>query len=123
MSKRIWLLVASALACIVSPQQALVNVSARPLAGYIETESHAQNQAAPEYRIKLKDLLSVSIEGVCIYNPNREVDNRGKIRMPLIGEVQAEGRTVKELEAEIAAGLNEYIIEPQVHIRVMKPRT
>ena len=123
MSKRIWLLYASALACIVIPQLATVNVSARPFAGYIETGPRSQNQSETECRIKPKDLLSVSIEGACIYNPNREVDDRGKIRMPLIGEVQAEGRTVKELEAEIAAELNEYLIDPKVHIRVIKRRT
>ena len=123
MGKRILLLFASALACIVIPQQAIVNVSAQPFVECIGTESHSKNQSDAEYRIKIKDLLSVSIEGVCIYNPNREVDNRGKIRMPLIGEVQAEGRTVKELEAEIAAGLNEYIIDPKVHISVIKRRT
>jgi protein involved in polysaccharide export with SLBB domain len=112
-----------ALAFIVISVQPIVGVSAQSFVESIETESQSHAQSNVEYRIKAMDLLDISIEGVCIYNPSREVNDRGKIRLPLIGEVQAEGITVKELEGEIAAQLNEYLIDPKVHIHVRARRT
>jgi len=102
---------------VVSLQPTL-GVSAQTPGESIEPASKAQDQSDREYRIKARDLLDISIEGVCIFNPNREVNDRGTIPMFLIGEVQAEGITAKELEAEIAARLNEYLVDPKVRIRV-----
>jgi polysaccharide export outer membrane protein len=115
------LLLASAV-CIGASLHPTLAVSAQTLVESIQTKSQSQNQSDFEYRIKVGDLLEVSIEGVCIYNPRREVNDRGKIRMPLIGEVQAEGITAKELEAEITAQLREYLIDPKVHIHVKEQR-
>src|SRR5262245_16563343 len=103
------LLLASALVFVVVSLEPIVDVSARRFVESGDTKSQSQDQSNVEYRIKAKDVLDISIEGVCIYDSRREVNDRGKIRLPLIGEVQAEGITEKELETEIAARLDEYL--------------
>jgi polysaccharide export outer membrane protein len=44
----------------------------------------------------------------------------GKISLPLVGEVQATGRTPLKLEQEIAAKLKNYISEPEVTVIVQQ---
>lgn len=48
------------------------------------------------------------------------VRSDGKISMPLIGEVQASGRTPLQLEQEIATKLRTYITDPDVTVMVMQ---
>jgi polysaccharide biosynthesis/export protein len=48
------------------------------------------------------------------------VRSDGKISLPLIGEVQATGRTPLKLEQEIAAKLTSYISEPEVTVIVQQ---
>jgi protein involved in polysaccharide export with SLBB domain len=123
MAKQRLLLFALVVACIGVSLQPTISVSAQTLIESVQTKSQSQDKSDVEYRIKAGDLLDVSIERVCIYNPRRTVNDRGKIAMFLIGEVQAEGITAKELEAEITAQLNEYFIDPKVHIHVKERRT
>ena len=46
------------------------------------------------------------------------VRSDGKISLPLVGELQAAGRTPLQLEQEIAAKLKDYITEPEVTVIV-----
>jgi polysaccharide export outer membrane protein len=46
------------------------------------------------------------------------VRSDGKISLPLVGEIQAEGRTPLQLEQDIAARLKNYITEPEVTVIV-----
>ncbi len=46
------------------------------------------------------------------------VRSDGKISLPLVGELQAAGRTPLELEQDIAAKLKDYITEPEVTVIV-----
>jgi polysaccharide export outer membrane protein len=48
------------------------------------------------------------------------VRSDGRISLPLVGEVQAAGRTPIELEAEIADKLQKYITDPQVTVIVQE---
>lgn len=109
---------AVSLACIVILCSSVIQVSAQYPVTLIDSESHRQNQAEVEYRIKPKDVLNIQIEGVCIFSSRFKVDGRGMVRMALIGKVQAADRTVSELENDIAEKLKEYLKEPKVHIRV-----
>lgn len=47
----------------------------------------------------------------------------GNIFYPYVGEVQAAGKTLKELRQRLARGLSEYIREPQVDVRVRQYRS
>lgn len=46
------------------------------------------------------------------------VQSDGTISYPFIGTVQAEGRTVKDIQQELSRRLSEYLTDPQVVVRV-----
>jgi polysaccharide biosynthesis/export protein len=48
------------------------------------------------------------------------VRSDGKISLPLIGEIQAAGRTPHDLEIDIAARLRTYMTDPEVTVMVMQ---
>jgi polysaccharide export outer membrane protein len=51
------------------------------------------------------------------------VRSDGKISLPLIGELQAAGRTPKQLETEIAAKLKDFVSEPDVTVIIQENRS
>lgn len=72
-----------------------------------------------EYRIGAQDLIEVSVFQVEDLNRTVRVNSNGQISLPLIGGVQAGGRTVEELEDEISRKLTEtYLQNPQVTVFV-----
>jgi polysaccharide export outer membrane protein len=74
---------------------------------------------ASEYRIGPQDLIEISVFQVTDLNRTVRVNSGGQISLPLIGTVQAGGRTVQELEREIAAKLEAgYLQSPQVTVFV-----
>jgi protein involved in polysaccharide export with SLBB domain len=114
---------AASLACIVMLYSSAIRVSAQYPVTLIYSESHSQTQADDEYRIKPKDVLYLEIEGMCIFSPRFNVNDRGMLRVPLIGKVRAADRTVSELENEITEKLKEYLTEPKVYIQVAERAT
>lgn len=75
-----------------------------------------------EYRIGAQDVLRVTVfqEEDLSFN-EVPVDATGRIVLPLIGLVQAAGKTSLELSRDIAMRLEErYLVEPQVSIVVVK---
>lgn len=75
--------------------------------------------AAPraEYRIAPEDTLDVAVYQVEGLTKTVQVDGRGLISLPLIGVTQAAGKTVRELEQEIAKKLGaKYLQNPQVTV-------
>lgn len=74
---------------------------------------------ASEYRVGAQDLLEISVFQVADLNRIVRVNTNGQISLPLIGAVQAGGKTVQELEAAIAALLTESFLQnPQVSVFV-----
>jgi polysaccharide export outer membrane protein len=72
-----------------------------------------------EYRIGPQDLLTISVFQVDELNREVRVNSNGQVSLPLIGTVQAGGRTVQELERDIAAKLDaSYLQNPQVTVFV-----
>lgn len=51
------------------------------------------------------------------------IDTDGQITLPMAGRVQAAGRTVRELEAEVKSRLSAYILDPQVVVRLVEARS
>ncbi len=51
------------------------------------------------------------------------VEMNGTLRLPLIGRIQASGRTAEQLEADIAARLRAYVKDPQVTVSVVEYRS
>lgn len=74
---------------------------------------------ASEYRVGAQDLLEISVFQVAELNRTVRVNSNGQITLPLVGMVKAGGKTVQELEAEIAGKLSEsYLQDPQVSVFV-----
>lgn len=80
----------------------------------------APTGSEPYYRIGASDVLRV----VVWRNPelSAEVPVRpdGRISVPLLGDIQADGFTTAELRDHIAAGLSEYITAPDVTVTVVQ---
>jgi polysaccharide export outer membrane protein len=74
----------------------------------------------PDYLIGPLDMLSVSVfKEPDVTLPQVQVDGAGRFEMPLIGTVNASGKTAAELSREIAHGLGErYLINPKVAVNV-----
>jgi polysaccharide export outer membrane protein len=73
----------------------------------------------PEYRIGPSDLLSVSVFQVEDLDREVRVNNDGQVTLPLVGAVDAAGRTVAQLEQDIAARYAQrYLQDPQVTVFV-----
>jgi len=76
-------------------------------------------EAVSDYRIGPNDLLDVSVFGVDSLARTVRVNSLGTIGLPLIGTVHAGGKTVAELELEIAKSLSkDYVRNPQVTVFV-----
>ena len=74
------------------------------------------SQAGPQYRIGAEDVLHVSVWENKELTLDVMVRPDGKISLPLIQDVQAEGLTAVELSSIIQQKLKVYIVEPQVSV-------
>lgn len=66
------------------------------------------------------DVLSVNVWKEPDVSRSVPVRSDGRISLPLVGEVQATGRTPLQLEQEITSKLRNYISEPEVTVMVQQ---
>lgn len=71
-----------------------------------------------EYRLGPEDVVQVWIWKELDSSVTAMVRPDGKVSLPLVGEVQARGKTVGELQAEIADRMRAYIADPVVTVIV-----
>lgn len=72
-----------------------------------------------EYYIGPQDLLEISVFQVEDLNRTVRVNSQGQVSLPLVGTVQAGGKTVQQLEVHIAQLFSEtYLQDPQVTVFV-----
>ncbi|MGJ0392324.1 MAG: polysaccharide biosynthesis/export family protein [Methylocystis sp.] len=75
--------------------------------------------ASDPYTLAAGDRLRVIVFGQDALSNTYSVDGAGRIAMPLIGSVPVQGRSVPEVEREIAAQLrNGFIREPRISVEV-----
>ena len=83
------------------------------------TSASGAYQGATDYRIGAQDLLAISVFGVEELAKEVRVNSNGQISLPLIGGVMAGGRTIPELERELAKKYSDgYLQNPQVSVFV-----
>lgn len=83
------------------------------------TSASGAYEGASDYRIGAQDLLQISVFGVEELDKDVRVNSNGQISLPLIGSVMAGGRTIPELEAELAKKYADgYLQKPQVTVFV-----
>ena len=83
------------------------------------TNAAGAYEGASDYRLGAQDLIEVSVFGVEDLSKTVRVNSNGQISLPLVGAVMAGGRSIPELEADLAkryaAG---YLQRPQVTVFV-----
>ena len=76
-----------------------------------------------EYRIQPEDILKISVWNHPDLDAEVEVDPRGIVSLPLIGEVAAAGLTSRQLEKKLAELWGkDFIKDPAVRVHVQKKR-
>jgi len=84
----------------------------------------AAARVGTEYRLSPLDIVEISVFQVPDLTKTVEINARGDIALPLIGTVQAGGKTTTELQEEIAAKLaKDYLQSPQVSVFVKEYRS
>lgn len=70
-----------------------------------------------------EDVLAISVWKEAELSRVIPVRSDGKISLPLVGEMQATGKTPRQLQAEIVTGLKTYMDEPEVTVIVQEIRS
>jgi polysaccharide export outer membrane protein len=78
----------------------------------------SHQETISEYRLGSEDLIECFVYKEPELTTTVVVRPDGMISLPLIGEIQATGKTAHELQAEIASKLLEFIAEPVVTVIV-----
>lgn len=76
-----------------------------------------------EFHIGVDDVLAINVwkePDLCRTIPVRP---DGKITIPLVGDVQASGKTTRQLQEEIKASLAEFVTVPEVSVIVQEVRS
>jgi polysaccharide export outer membrane protein len=77
-----------------------------------------------DYRIGAQDQIEVNVFGIDELKRTVQVDSGGKILLPLVGQIQAGGRTPGELSGDIATALKaKYMKDPQVIVTVKEAQS
>jgi polysaccharide export outer membrane protein len=76
------------------------------------------NAQAAEYRIGREDVVEVSVWHDADLSRTMPVRPDGKISLPLLGELQAQGKTAPELASEIQQKLTPWVEKPKVSVIV-----
>ncbi len=82
-----------------------------------------QAQAVEAYRIGVDDSVRVAVWQNPDLNVTVPVRPDGKISVPLVGDVEAGGKTPEEVSSEIKAKLEAYVRNPQVTVIVDQLRS
>ncbi len=83
------------------------------------TNAAGAYEGANDYRLGAQDLIEVSVFGVEDLSKTVRVNSNGQISLPLVGAVMAGGRTIPELETELAKRYADgFLQRPQVTVFV-----
>lgn len=83
------------------------------------TSANGAYEGISEYRVGPQDELDISVYQMADLTRPVRVNSRGMITLPLLGPIQAAGKTVPELESEITQLLAEdFLQNPQVTVFV-----
>ena len=119
---QIYFLFSVALCCVLQSQVAASQQNdgpATPPGTTVPTDLPSGNaRAEAAYIIGPNDVLAINVWKEPEITRSIPVRSDGKISLPLIGDVQAAGRTPMQLEEDIAARLKDYITNPQVAVIV-----
>ena len=81
-------------------------------------KSQVNNPTRLEYRLGSEDLIECFVYKEPELTTTVVVRPDGMISLPLVGEIQATGKTARELQAEVTSKLLEFIADPIVSVIV-----
>jgi polysaccharide export outer membrane protein len=87
------------------------------------TPPAVRSAAQESFKIGADDVLAVSVWKEPEISRTVTVRSDGKISLPLIGELEAGGRTPRQLEVEISARLKAYVSDPDVTVIIQEIRS
>lgn len=76
-------------------------------------------QTNPAYRLATSDTIQIHVFQEDELNTTARIARDGTIPFPLIGSIQVGGRTVSETASALTQALREYLVRPQVAIRIV----
>ncbi len=92
------------------------------LAGQDGQETASATQMSPD-RIGPNDSITIFALEADEISKTWRVNDTGDLDLPLVGKIHAAGLTVGELEGQLAAGLKQYIRNPQVSVFIAEGRS
>jgi polysaccharide export outer membrane protein len=92
-------------------------------ASQTKTVSTVPTASADEFVIGSGDVLGINVWKEAEISKVVPVRSDGRISLPLIGEVQAGGKTSRQLEAEITSRLKDFVADPAVTVVVQEIRS
>lgn len=140
-NRALWLALTSTVCCAASVGQ--VNPGSQPVSDRVGQSMAAVAQplspetttssgfhsplssavVSKDYKIGIDDVLTVNVWHEQELSGNITVRPDGKISLPLVGEVQASGRTPPQLEAELRSRLAQFIKDPELTVIVAEIRS
>jgi protein involved in polysaccharide export with SLBB domain len=116
---------ASALAaCILATLGGCADPST-PAVSVTQSVTAEQSAAYPvigEYRLGSGDRIKLTVYGEADLSGDFDVSGNGSVSLPLVGQVQAGGRTVPEFEQALTQQLKTYFRRPRVSVQVLNYR-
>ncbi|MBX3504020.1 MAG: polysaccharide export protein [Parvibaculum sp.] len=110
-------------ACADGPRENLPAVASSPAATSSESTVPLPPDADIDYRLGSGDKLRVIVFGEPNLSGEFDVSGSGKVALPLVGQVEAQGLTVSQFEAAMIAKLMDgYLNNPRVSVEVMNYR-
>ncbi|MBW4027390.1 MAG: hypothetical protein HIU93_08290 [Acidobacteria bacterium] len=113
-------LLLSSLGLSAQQQSSSLNINQGPSASLESAAAPSNATAVPsrQYRVGVDDVLSISVWHEPDLSRSVPVRPDGRISLPLVGEVQAAGKTTPELEDELKASLSRYVKDPELTVIV-----
>ena len=112
--------------CIIRSMGMLILFFAVLVGGALSHDSDAMGATpaapadAPGYRLGAEDVMLISVWKDEQLTREVVVRPDGMFSFPLVGDVQAEDRTVEDIRADLVKRLTKYIPNPNVSVAVMK---
>jgi polysaccharide export outer membrane protein len=90
------------------------------LSSSVEAQAAAAQVVEDKYQLGPEDLIEISVWKEPDLTKQIAIRPDGKISYPLIGEIQAAGKTVKQLREEISKRLEKFVTDAQVTVILIK---
>ncbi len=91
--------------------------------GTIHAEENEENNDSVVYRLGSGDRFKITVYGEPDLSGEYEVDGSGLVSLPLVGELEAVGLSLREFEEAVTTAFKDgYLVDPRVSIEMLNYR-